>query len=358
MSRSERVVQQKTDLVDSPRSILCVKSLESHTEQPGDKNLALISPCHCEGSQKFIHVACLRKWQRTVQLGGSNHPDERDTEDRHCVCNVCKGTFDVPPQDRAEMMSDLAGVTPGRVAPAMLLVSKRCSESSASGIDNLAIRAFIEAKAAHFRRAVYMLTEISPGASDGSTGARLGARDMSFAQGLARNADTARARKEEEERQKRAKEIQKMRKFVATEVEKFKTKCTSASQQGEYTWNNYSDAELPCGGNYQEYESEFKRHMDSLGFTSFSVSGVLRYIHLKASWDKVARDASAEPPKKRLKGHVRTCAVCEENKPMIVLAPCGHVICHDCKDKQKQNGDKCPFCRQSVVCVTDGLFFN
>lgn len=66
------------------------------------------------------------------------------------------------------MMSDLAGVTPGRVAPAMLLVSKRCSESSASGIDNLAIRAFIEAKAAHFRRAVYMLTEISPGASDGS----------------------------------------------------------------------------------------------------------------------------------------------------------------------------------------------
>ena len=87
---------------------------------------------------------------------------------------------------------------------------------------------------------------------------------------------------------------------VATEVEKFKTKCTSASQQGEYTWNNYSDAELPCGGNYQEYESEFKRHMDSLGFTSFSVSGVLRYIHLKASWDKVARDASAEPPKKRL----------------------------------------------------------
>lgn len=37
---------------------------------------------------------------------------------------------------------------------------------------------------------------------------------MSFAQGLARNADTARARKEEEERQKRAKEIQKMRKFA------------------------------------------------------------------------------------------------------------------------------------------------
>eukprot|EP00435_Cladocopium_sp_Y103_P000123 s2843_g1.t1 len=50
----------------------------------------------------------------------------------------------------------------------MLLVTKRSSESSASSIDNIAIRAFIEAKAAHFRRAVYILTEITPGASDGS----------------------------------------------------------------------------------------------------------------------------------------------------------------------------------------------
>lgn len=66
------------------------------------------------------------------------------------------------------MMSDLAGVSANEVTPGMLLVTKRCSESSASSIDNLAIRAFIEAKAAHFRRAVYILTEITPGSSDGS----------------------------------------------------------------------------------------------------------------------------------------------------------------------------------------------
>lgn len=137
-------------------------------EQEDDKNLALISPCKCEGSQKYIHVSCLRKWQRTVQLAGSNHPEDHDAEDRHSVCNVCKGTFDLPPQERGEMMSDLAGVSANRVRPGMLLVTKRSSESSASSIDNIAIRAFIEAKAAHFRRAVYILTEITPGASDGS----------------------------------------------------------------------------------------------------------------------------------------------------------------------------------------------
>ena len=45
-----------------PLSSLC-------QEQEGDKNLKLISPCKCEGSQKYIHVSCLRKWQRTVLLG-------------------------------------------------------------------------------------------------------------------------------------------------------------------------------------------------------------------------------------------------------------------------------------------------
>ncbi|CAJ1347181.1 unnamed protein product [Effrenium voratum] len=138
------------------------------SEEQQQEGQVLISPCKCEGSQKYIHLSCLRKWQRTVQLSGSNHPEEQDAEDRHTVCNVCKGTFELPPQDRAEMMSDLAGVHASDIAPGLLLVTKRNMESAAANIENLAIRAFIEAKAAHFRRAVYILTEVTPGARDGS----------------------------------------------------------------------------------------------------------------------------------------------------------------------------------------------
>ena len=30
----------------------------------------LISPCSCKGGQKWVHLQCLRKWQRRVSLVG------------------------------------------------------------------------------------------------------------------------------------------------------------------------------------------------------------------------------------------------------------------------------------------------
>ena len=49
-------------------------------EQGGD----LVSPCRCVGSQRFVHSACLRRWQR-VASGGSH-----DDELRHATfCAVC-----------------------------------------------------------------------------------------------------------------------------------------------------------------------------------------------------------------------------------------------------------------------------
>mmetsp|Transcript_125687 Transcript_125687/g.350124 ORF Transcript_125687/g.350124 Transcript_125687/m.350124 type:complete len:452 (-) Transcript_125687:95-1450(-) len=124
----------------------------------------LVSPCRCEGSQKFVHLSCLRRWQRSVQLGGSNHPEDAAREDRHLICNVCKAPFSLPPQDRTSMMSDLACMRPEQVAPAMLLVTKK---TDAEPLDmgsqvNLALRAFFETRAAHFRKAVYILTDVRP----------------------------------------------------------------------------------------------------------------------------------------------------------------------------------------------------
>lgn len=142
-----------------------------------DEGQQLISPCRCQGSQKYVHVACLRRWQCSVQLSGSNHPEERVNENRHTVCNVCRSPFDLPPQDRGAMMADLAGVRAEQVAPGMLLVTKRTrvedgAAASAAQL-NLAIRAFLASKAAHFREAVYILTEvvrrIPGGGSSGDT---------------------------------------------------------------------------------------------------------------------------------------------------------------------------------------------
>lgn len=133
----------------------------------------LVSPCKCEGSQKWVHLHCLRRWQRAVQLEGSNHPEDAQREERHRICNVCRSEFDIPPQDRASMMSDLACIRPDEIAPGLVLVTKVTSAESAlrSAQLNLVLRAYIETKAAHFREAVYVLTSIQEGdGTDGSDG--------------------------------------------------------------------------------------------------------------------------------------------------------------------------------------------
>ncbi|CAK0826616.1 unnamed protein product, partial [Prorocentrum cordatum] len=50
----------------------------------------LVSPCRCMGGQKWVHLACLRRWQRTVLVSQPTHPDLYDNDTRQRVCNVCK----------------------------------------------------------------------------------------------------------------------------------------------------------------------------------------------------------------------------------------------------------------------------
>jgi len=69
------------------------------------------------------------------------------------------------------MMSDLACCRPEEIKPSMLLITKTTAAEQASRSQNLnfMIRACIEMSAAHFREAVYILTEIISGdAGDGS----------------------------------------------------------------------------------------------------------------------------------------------------------------------------------------------
>ena len=56
----------------------------------GEAEGKLIAPCACTGTQEFVHVLCLRKWQRASQLSGHHSGHES-------VCNVCKVPFALPP---------------------------------------------------------------------------------------------------------------------------------------------------------------------------------------------------------------------------------------------------------------------
>ena len=150
---------------------------------------------------------------------------------------------------------------------------------------------------------------------------------------------------------------------VEQAIENFKVGCCNDASEHAASKSSYSDEikfskGFPTDDWKDWLESEFKKLLQDLGFSSYSVKAHSRgngvaQVDLHASWAMEPMN----PPKKLLKGHEATCAVCHEKKSMIVLAPCGHVICRECKGKQS-NTAQCPFCRQKIDSVTEGLFFS
>eukprot|EP00747_Dinoflagellata_sp_TGD_P042643 gnl/TRDRNA2_/TRDRNA2_142201_c0_seq1.p1 gnl/TRDRNA2_/TRDRNA2_142201_c0~~gnl/TRDRNA2_/TRDRNA2_142201_c0_seq1.p1 ORF type:complete len:453 (+),score=73.61 gnl/TRDRNA2_/TRDRNA2_142201_c0_seq1:38-1396(+) len=69
----------------------------------------LLSPCRCSGGQKFVHLSCLRRWQRMVLAGQPTHPAFYKQDARHTTCNICLAEFTCPPPTRHELMEAFTG---------------------------------------------------------------------------------------------------------------------------------------------------------------------------------------------------------------------------------------------------------
>ena len=80
----------------------------------------LLSPCECKGGQKWVHLSCLRRWQRMVLVSQPTHPAFYERDPRHHECNVCKSKFSCPPPTRHELMASFTGPELGA------LVSEGC----------------------------------------------------------------------------------------------------------------------------------------------------------------------------------------------------------------------------------------
>eukprot|EP00186_Timspurckia_oligopyrenoides_P003766 CAMPEP_0182442454 /NCGR_PEP_ID=MMETSP1172-20130603/1367_1 /TAXON_ID=708627 /ORGANISM="Timspurckia oligopyrenoides, Strain CCMP3278" /LENGTH=551 /DNA_ID=CAMNT_0024637319 /DNA_START=81 /DNA_END=1736 /DNA_ORIENTATION=- len=69
----------------------------------------LIAPCDCSGGQKYVHLSCLRRWQRMVLVTQPTHPRFYKDDIRQHRCNVCRATFSCPPPTRHELMESFTG---------------------------------------------------------------------------------------------------------------------------------------------------------------------------------------------------------------------------------------------------------
>mmetsp|Transcript_653 Transcript_653/g.1745 ORF Transcript_653/g.1745 Transcript_653/m.1745 type:complete len:180 (-) Transcript_653:308-847(-) len=82
-----------------------------------------------------------------------------------------------------------------------------------------------------------------------------------------------------------------------------------------------------------------------------------RMINMQASWADLKADTEGAAGGHMQGGHSQTCALCQEERPTVVLAPCGHVMCNSCEERRPDRRH-CPFCRQAVSSVTNGLFLK
>ena len=86
----------------------------------------LISPCNCSGGQKWVHLKCLRRWQRSVLVSQPTHPDFYDDDIRQKKCNVCASQFTCKPPTRYELMTSFTGAElAAYVEPRSVIVSHK-----------------------------------------------------------------------------------------------------------------------------------------------------------------------------------------------------------------------------------------
>ena len=148
--------------------------------------------------------------------------------------------------------------------------------------------------------------------------------------------------------------------WLAEIKDKFMKDCEKASRSGHCSyWRQY---ETPAHCNDRR-EREFLRQQGQellveLGFPE----GKLTWLHdgvfrLEVEWSPEDATCSIpEPQPQTNRGFCTTCPICQEHRPVVVLVPCGHVICGDCHRCQQLR--QCPMCRGPITSATNGLFMD
>ena len=76
----------------------------------GEEEGELIAPCACKGGQRWVHLECLRRWQRMVLVSQPTHPMFHGDDLRQQTCNVCKQPYTCEPPTRHDLMRSFTGV--------------------------------------------------------------------------------------------------------------------------------------------------------------------------------------------------------------------------------------------------------
>lgn len=128
-------------------------------------------PLYSTPHPEWVHLECLRTWQRSVVLTQPTHPKYQTNID--AVCNVCLEPFTgvAAPRSRHEQVLEyVGGAEIARlVAPGNLLISTR--ESSRENLEIMAAHPEVRSRLATWTKAVFLMLSVEPaGPAKGSGG--------------------------------------------------------------------------------------------------------------------------------------------------------------------------------------------
>ncbi|CAL1163221.1 unnamed protein product [Cladocopium goreaui] len=75
----------------------------------GTENDEFVAPCECRGGQRWVHLMCLRRWQRSILVTQPTHPALIEEDRRITHCQVCLARLSCPVPSRHEMMLQFTG---------------------------------------------------------------------------------------------------------------------------------------------------------------------------------------------------------------------------------------------------------
>eukprot|EP00605_Chrysophyceae_sp_TOSAG23-4_P002009 GSChrysophyteH1.ASY1.ANO1.2224.1 assembled CDS len=116
----------------------------------------LISPCMCRGSNEWVHLQCLRDWQKNVLLTQPTHPQYQTNIDR--ICNVCLEEFSgvgIPPSRHEQIVNYTGREIASMVQKGNLLVSTR--ESSRENLEIIQQHPEIKDRIMTWTKAVFLM---------------------------------------------------------------------------------------------------------------------------------------------------------------------------------------------------------
>lgn len=144
--------QKKENEEKNPEKRLCRYCYDSKGE--------LIQPCSCKGTNQWVHIECLSKWQYSCILAQSTHPKYQTDIEK--ICNVCQTPFKISKYSRGELMLNFTGEEIANLIEegCYIVSSKESSKQNREIIDKHSTDKNLVENISHWTESIFLITKI------------------------------------------------------------------------------------------------------------------------------------------------------------------------------------------------------